>query len=47
MLIETQCGRLFVDVRGDGPTICLWHSLLADGGMWDGVVAALARATGS
>lgn len=53
MLIETRCGRLFVDVRGEdrpglaghsgreGPTICLWHSLLCDGGMWDGLVSAL------
>jgi 3-oxoadipate enol-lactonase len=43
MLIDTRCGRLFVDVRGNdrSPTICLWHSLLADGGMWDATVAAL------
>jgi 3-oxoadipate enol-lactonase len=41
VLIDTRCGRLFVDVRGEGPTICLWHSLLCDGGMWDATVAAL------
>ncbi len=41
MLIDTRCGRLFVDVRGEGPAICLWHSLLCDGGMWDQVVLAL------
>lgn len=34
MLVETRCGRLFVDVRGDGPAVILWHSLLSDSAMW-------------
>jgi len=44
MLIETQrCGRLFVEVRGKerGPTLCFWHSLLCDGGMWAPMIAKL------
>jgi pimeloyl-ACP methyl ester carboxylesterase len=44
MLIETRrCGRLFVEVRGTakGPTLCFWHSLLCEGGMWSGVIAGL------
>lgn len=43
MLVETACGRLYVDVRGRGPDVVLWHSLLCDGGMWDGLVPELAR----
>lgn len=42
MLVETRCGRLFVEVRGEGPTVILWHSLLCDGGMWVGQGEALA-----
>lgn len=41
MLVETRCGRLFVDVRGSGPAVVLWHSLLCDGGMWAGVLPSL------
>ncbi len=43
MLVETTCGRLFVEVRGEGSPVVLWHSLFCDGGMWDGQVATLAR----
>ncbi len=42
MLVETRCGRLFVEVRGNGAPVVLWHSLLCDGGMWTGQLAALA-----
>jgi 3-oxoadipate enol-lactonase len=41
MLVETRCGRLFVDVRGEGPPLVLWPSLLTDGRMWDAQVSAL------
>ncbi|MBW2461991.1 MAG: alpha/beta fold hydrolase [Deltaproteobacteria bacterium] len=34
MLVDTKCGRLFVEVRGQGPDLVLWHSLLCDSGMW-------------
>src|SRR5688572_14109075 len=44
MLVETpRCGRLFVDVRGEGPPIVLWHSVLCDGGMWSSIPDELAR----
>ncbi|MFN7698254.1 MAG: alpha/beta fold hydrolase [Deltaproteobacteria bacterium] len=42
MLVETRCGRLFVEVRGEGAPVVLWHSLLCDGGMWSGQLSALA-----
>ncbi len=41
MLVETTCGRLFVDVAGEGPPLVLWHSLLCDGAMWRHQIAAL------
>ncbi len=44
MLIETRCGRLFVDDRDpeiEGLPVVLWHSLLCDGGMWRAQVDAL------
>lgn len=45
MLVETRrCGRLYVDVRGDGPAIVLWHSVLVDGGMWSTIPEQLSRA---
>ncbi len=34
MLVETRCGRLFVEERGSGPPLVFWHSLLSDSGMW-------------
>jgi len=43
MLVQTRCGRLFVEVRGDGPAVVLWHSLLCEGGMWVGQVGPLAE----
>lgn len=43
MLVETRCGRLFVEVRGEGPPVVLWHSLLCEGGMWVGQASALAE----
>lgn len=43
MLVETRCGRLFVEVRGSGPAVVLWHSLLCDGGMWAGQISSLAE----
>ncbi|GAB4115611.1 MAG: alpha/beta fold hydrolase [Sandaracinaceae bacterium] len=43
MLVETRCGRLFVEDRGRGSPVVLWHSLLCDGGMWTGQVARLAE----
>jgi len=42
MLVETRCGRLFVEVRGTGAPVVLWHSLLCDGGMWAGQLGPLA-----
>lgn len=45
MLVETRrCGRLYVDVRGEGPPIVLWHSVLCDGQMWSTIPAELSRA---
>lgn len=44
MLIETRCGRLFVEEYGDelpGLPVVLWHSLLCDGGMWKAQLDAL------
>lgn len=41
MLVETPCGRLFVETVGEGPDVVLWHSLLCDGGMWRPQVDAL------
>lgn len=44
MLVETsRCGRLYVEVRGTGPSLVLWHSLLCDGGMWGPLPEALSR----
>ncbi|MFK7992009.1 MAG: alpha/beta fold hydrolase [Sandaracinaceae bacterium] len=43
MLIDTRLGRLFVEVRGEGPPLVLWHSLLCEGGMWRFQVPALAE----
>ncbi len=43
MLVETRCGRLFVEVRGEGPAVVLWHSLLCDGGMWVGQLGPLSE----
>lgn len=44
MLVETRrCGRLYVDVQGEGPVIALWHSVLCDGAMWSTIPAELAR----
>ena len=44
MLVETRrCGRLFVDVQGEGPPIVLWHSVLCSGAMWSTIPAELAR----
>ena len=40
-LVETVCGRLFVDLIGSGPDLVLWHSLLCDGSMWDPQIAEL------
>lgn len=34
MIVDTRLGKLFVETRGDGPPLLLWHSLLCDGGMW-------------
>ena len=34
MMIDTTCGRMSVDVAGDGPDVLLWPSLLCDGSMW-------------
>lgn len=45
MLIETRCGRLFVedhDPELPGLPVVLWHSLLCDGGMWRAQIDALA-----
>ena len=41
MLVDTNCGRLFVEVTGEGPDVVLWHSLLCDGGMWRAQAEAL------
>lgn len=44
MLVETRrCGRLFVDVQGEGPPIVLWHSVLCSGAMWSTIPGELAR----
>jgi 3-oxoadipate enol-lactonase len=43
VLIETRMGRLFVEERGEGAPIILWHSFLCDGGMWRFQVPALAE----
>lgn len=43
MLVETRCGRLFVEDRGEGPAVVLWHSLLCEGGMWVGQLGPLAE----
>src|SRR5690606_28893825 len=43
MLVDTRLGKLFVEVRGEGTPLCLWHSLLCDGGMWRHQVPALAE----
>lgn len=44
MLVDTRCGRLFVEVRGTGAPVVLWHSLLCDGGMWSAQISSLALA---
>jgi len=44
MLIETRCGRLFVedhDPELPGIPVVFWHSLLCDGGMWKAQLDAL------
>lgn len=44
MLVETRCGRLFVEEHGKdlpGLPVVLWHSLLCDGGMWKAQIDAL------
>jgi 3-oxoadipate enol-lactonase len=44
MLIETRCGRLFVeehDPELPGTPVVFWHSLLCDGGMWKAQIDAL------
>lgn len=43
MLVETRLGRLFVEERGEGAPVFLWHSLLCDGGMWRFQVPRLAE----
>ena len=44
MLVETRrCGRLFVDVQGEGPPIVLWPSLLCSAAMWSTIPQELAR----
>lgn len=45
MLIETRCGRLFVedhDPELPGIPVVFWHSLLCDGGMWRAQLEAVA-----
>ena len=42
-LVDTVCGRLFVEVSGAGPDVVLWHSLLCDGGMWEPQVRELSE----
>lgn len=45
MLIETRCGRLFVedhDPELPGVPVVFWHSLLCDGGMWRAQLEAVA-----
>jgi 3-oxoadipate enol-lactonase len=42
VLIETRVGRLYVEERGEGDPVILWHSLLCDGGMWRFQLPALA-----
>ena len=32
--VPTQVGRLAVQVRGDGPAVLLWHSMLVDSEQW-------------
>lgn len=41
--IPTRLGTLHARLRGDGPLVVLWPSLLMDGTLWDGVTAQLAR----
>lgn len=44
MLVETRCGRLFVEEHGsdlEGTPVVLWPSLLTDGGMWRAQIEAL------
>ncbi|HJL19930.1 MAG TPA: alpha/beta fold hydrolase [Sandaracinaceae bacterium LLY-WYZ-13_1] len=43
MLVETRLGRLFVEERGEGAPVLLWHSLLCEGGMWRLQVPRLAE----
>lgn len=43
MLVDTRVGRLFVEERGEGVPVVLWHSLLCEGGMWRHQVPELAR----
>ncbi len=43
MLVETCCGRLFVEERGRGLPVVLWHSLLCGGGMWAGQLGPLSE----
>ncbi|UJR80665.1 alpha/beta fold hydrolase [Sandaracinus amylolyticus] len=45
MLVETRrCGRLYVDVRGEGSPIVLWPSVLCSGSMWSSIPEELSRA---
>jgi len=41
MRVKTPLGEIYVDQRGSGPDIVLWHSFLHHGGMWKAQVEAL------
>ncbi|MBI3726520.1 alpha/beta fold hydrolase [bacterium] len=41
--VETKIGSLFVEERGSGPAVLLWHSLLCDSSMWRAQASALER----
>ncbi len=41
MLVDSRCGRLFVQELGEGPPVVLWHSVLCDTGMWRGQLPVL------
>ncbi|MGE0787514.1 MAG: alpha/beta fold hydrolase [Sandaracinaceae bacterium] len=43
MLVDTRLGRLFVEERGEGEPLFLWHSLLCEGSMWRYVVPRLSE----
>lgn len=40
--IDTELGRLHVQVHGDGPPLVLWHSLFLDSRSWCGMAEELA-----